>query len=644
MFDLFKLGNREKMKKFGMAGLLLLVSASMLLYLVPNYDRNNSGSDTVVAQVGGANITETEVRKTIQNLTKGRQLPPEVLPNYVPQMIDQIITERAMVYEAGRLGLAVTDADVATAMQQMYPSLFPEGKFIGKDIYAAMLAQQGTDIETFESGLKRDMLLARMRQVALEGTIVTPQEVENEYRQKNEQIKIVFVKVPVDKYKKESVPTDAQAAAYFQQRASNYNIPAKKNLIILVADQAKIEAGFNPTDADLLTAYNQNQANYRMPERVQARHILFMTQGKPPADDAKIKAKAEDVLKQLRAGADFAEMAKKNSEDTSSAVKGGDVGWVTRGQMVPEFEKATFAQKVGAIGDLVKTQYGYHIIQVMAHEEPRLKPFTEVKDELSKQWKQMQAAQRMQQISDTAQAALQKDPAHPEKVAADLGMQLVRADGAEAGKPLPEVGLNGDFDQTIQPLKKGDVSQVVPLGASKLALAEVTDVVPGRPATFEEVKASVIAGMTQENLSILMRKHSKELADAAKAAGGDLAKTAKAMGFEAKTSEAFKRNSTVEGFGSATYIDDGFSKPDGTIMNPIPMPDATVIVEVLQHIPADMAQLAEQRDKIREDLKVQKAKIRGNLFQSGLLDELERQGKVKVHEDVIKRIVASYRG
>src|ERR1039458_5602821 len=359
MFDLFKLGNREKFKKFGMIALLLMVSASMLLYLVPNYDRNSAASNVVVAQIGRDTLTETEVRKTIQNLTKGRQLPEEVLPNYVPEMINQIITERAMAYEADRLGLQVTDQDVADTLRQMYAPLFPDGKFVGKDVYAAMLAQQGTTIDQFESDMKRDMLIARLRQVALEGTIVTPLEIETEYRKKNELLKIQFVKMPVDKFKKEAEPTDEQVAAYYKTNVSRFTVPQKKNLAILVADQTKIEASLNPSDADLMLAYNQNLSNFRMPERVQARHILLMTQGKPASDEPKIKAKAEDILKQLRAGADFAEMAKKNSQDTGSGAKGGDLGWVTRGQMVPEFEKATFSLKTGVISDLVKTQYGY---------------------------------------------------------------------------------------------------------------------------------------------------------------------------------------------------------------------------------------------------------------------------------------------
>jgi hypothetical protein len=116
------------------------------------------------------------------------------------------------------------------------------------------------------------------------------------------------------------------------------------------------------------------------------------------------------------------------------------------------------------------------------------------------------------------------------------------------------------------------------------------------------------------------------------------------MGLETTTSAAFKRQATIDGFGSATYIDDAFPKPDGTIMNPIPMPEATMVVKVMEHVPADMGQLAEQRDKIREELKVQKARVRGNMFQDGLVDELERQGKLKLHPDVINRIISSFRG
>ena len=145
---------------------------------------------------------------------------------------------------------------------------------------------------------------------------------------------------------------------------------------MLVADQAKLEAGVNPTDADLQRIYTQNQEAFRTPERVKVRHILLKTQGKPAGRRSQAsRPRREDLLKQIKGGADFAELAKKNSEDPGSAANGGDLGdWITHGQMVPEFDKAAFTLKPGQTSDLVKTQYGYHIVQVLAAPGRRRAP------------------------------------------------------------------------------------------------------------------------------------------------------------------------------------------------------------------------------------------------------------------------------
>jgi len=452
MFDLFR--NREKTKKYLMGGILLMVSASMLLYLVPNYNTGSNASDVIVAKIGDTEITEAEARRLIQAQTRGRQIPAEIIPNYVPQIIDQMITDRAMEYEARKLGMQVSDQDIADDLRTNYGGLFQDGKFVGKDVYASMLAQQGVTIDEFESELRRNMLIGKLREVAIEGSVVTPAEIEQEYRKKNDQIQLQYVKVSPDKYKKDAEPTQEEMQQFFKTNSARYTDPEQKNLVLLVADGAKIEQGLNPTDADLQAAYNQNQANYRLPERIHERHILLMTQGKPAADEAKIKAKAEDLVKQLRAGADFAELAKKYSDDNQgptggSAAKGGDLDWVTRGQMVAEFEKASFSLKPMVISDPVKTQYGYHIIQVLAHEDARMKPLAEVKDAIATQWKQQHVSGILQNISDKAQAALQKDPDHPDKVAADLGMEVVAMSS--------KFGHQEDFEKVIARGREGAI-------------------------------------------------------------------------------------------------------------------------------------------------------------------------------------------
>jgi peptidyl-prolyl cis-trans isomerase D len=248
----------------------------------------------------------------------------------------------------------------------------------------------------------------------------------------------------------------------------------------------------------------------------------------------------------------------------------------------------------------------------------------------------------MQKISDRVQAGLQKDPDHPDKVAADLGMEVFHADGVVPGQPVPGVGSSADFDQAIAGLKKGEVSQPVSPAANKVAIAEVTAVLPAHPATFEEVKSQVHDAMVNFRLSKIVRDKATELSNAAKANGGDLAKAAKAMGLEVKTTELFKRQGSVDGLGSANYFEQAFSDAVGTVSNPIPMADSTVVVKVVQRADGDMSKLQEQRGQSVESLKSEKARERNTIFEAGLVSELERQGVVKLHPEVVQRIVASF--
>ena len=642
MFDLFR--SRDKAVRILLGALLLVVAFSMLTYLVPNYSSGNDPTDQVVAEVGKTTVTLPDVQRAIQNVMRGQQIPQALLPTYIPQIVESLITEKALEFEADRQGFQVTEADVADQIRTMVPSLFPDGKFVGKDAYAAMLAQQNTTIAEFEQDLKRQLLVTRLRNVAMEATVVTPAEVEQEFRRRNEKIKIEYVKLAPDKYKNEVTPTPEEIQAYYKANGSSFTFPEKKNLAILMADQGKLEQTINPAEGEIQAAYNQNKDAFRTVERVKVRHILLKTTDKPAAEEAQIKTKAEGLLKQIRGGANFAELAKKNSDDTGSATNGGDLpDWVTRGQTVPEFERAAFTLPVGQTSDLVKTQYGYHIIQVQQHEQARLRPYEEVKAELAGQLKKQRVSDLMQQVSDRAQAALQKDPTHPEKVAADLNVQLVRADGVAPGVTIPEIGTSKDFDESIASLKQGEVSQAVALPSNRVVVSVVTGITPARPATLDEAKDRIRDTISRGRLDQAVRKHAQELADQAKSMGGDLKKAAQAMGLTVKTSDEFTRLGAVEGLGSADYVQEGFTKPDGTVFGPSSMSDGMVVCKVLSHVAADPAQLPAQRAAVRDEIKSRKARDRNTLFEAGVRDALVKDKKIKVHQDVLNRLITNYR-
>lgn len=641
MFDLFR--SRDKAVRILLGGLLLVVALSMLTYLVPSYNTGTGGSDVVVAEVGKDIITMPEVQQVIQMNLRGRQMPPEIMPHYVPQFIDSMITERAMAYEAQRLGFKVSDEDLASAIRVTIPQLFQDGKFAGKDTYAAVLAQQNMTIPQFEADMSRQLLVSKLRDVALQGTVVTPQEIDREYKRRNDKVKIAYVKISQDKMHSEAQVTPEELRKYYEANKGAYPVPEKRNLGVLVIDQSKLEQAIQPDDATLLRLYNENKDTYRTPERINIRHILLNTTGKTPQEEAAIKAKAEDLLKQARAGADFADLAKKNSQDPGSAQKGGEYDGVIRGQMVPEFEKAAFSLKPGQISDLVKTQYGYHIIQSLSHEDARLKPFDEVKSQIAAEYRKQRVNEMMQQIADKAQAALAKDPLHPEKVAADLGVQYLKAENVAPGATLPGIGASKEFDDSIANLKKGEVSQPVQAaGNTKIVLATVTDVIPAHPAAFDEVQDKAREALLKEKAIKLVDQKAAQLAEKAKALGGDLDAAAKSMGLEVKISAPVDRAGAVEGLGAASMIPDAFSKPAGSLFGPSPVPDAKVVGKVLEQIPVDMANLASQRAGIRDELKNQKNQSRNALFEEGLRENLTKEGKIKKHQDVINRLLASY--
>jgi peptidyl-prolyl cis-trans isomerase D len=648
MFDLFR--SREKSVRIVLGGVLVMVAASMLLYLVPSYNSGMSDKEAVVAEVGGEDITVTDVKRLIEKTMKGRQLPPEVLPNYIPRIIDQMVADRALEYQATQLGFQVTDQDVATAVRQLLPAeLFPGGKFAGKEAYAMMLAQQNLTIGEFEADVRRQILIHRLIDVAIEGAVVSDLEIELMFKARSEKIKIQYVKLTADQFKKEVDPSPAELQRYFTANVGQYQDPPRRNLTILYLDPNKLAETAPPTDKDLEAVYKQNIEQFRTGERVKVRHILLKTQGKPPADESRIKAQADDILRQVRGGAKFGDLVDKYTEDVASKSDapnrepglGAGEYWVEKnGQMVKEFETAAFTLKPGQ-SDVIKTTYGYHVFQVVEHQDARVKPFDEAKADLSKQLKIQRAQGFLQAASEKAETMLRADPTHPDKVAAELSMQLIRVERYEDGQAVPEIGMNPDFSRSLESLKPGEVSQPISLPGSRLVLAIVTGAIPPRQRSFEESQAAVRERLIESRLAGVLQKHAQELYDKARI-NNDLEGAAKSLGFQVKTSEAFSRSDTVKDLDLATHFQEGFRLADGTVYGPMLLTTGTVVARVVSHIAPDMAELPGQRAKIRDDIKSQKAKERNDLFEAGVMSELERRGKVKIHKDVIEQMIAGY--
>lgn len=643
MFDLFR--SREKSTRYLLSALLMLIAISMVITLIPGVGSGGTGpTDQVIAEIGPEKLTMREVQVGLQDTLKGRQIPPELVAIYAPQIVNQIVAERAVAYYANQMGYKVTDEDVAQVIQLMVPQLFEGGKFVGKETYTQFLAANNTSIEEFERQARMRAGLRRIQGMILEGMVVTPEEIEREYRARNEKIALEYVKLDPAKLQQEIKPTQEEINVHWNTSKVNYKLPEKRGYKLLVADEEKIGASMKLSDDQLRQFYEANKDQFRTPERVKVRHILVKTMEKPKDQEEALKKKAEDLLKQIKAGADFAELARKNSDDTVSAAKGGDLDWVARGQTVKPFEEAAFSLKPKELSGLVKSEFGFHIIQPMEKEAARLKPFEEVKDSIQKDRLKQQVYDRMQTATDQARAAAVRNPEKAEEIANQFGLSYVKVEKAGKGDPIPLLGQVPEFDENLFELKaKGEVTPVLQTQDNKLGFAILDEIFPPRQAELAEVESQVRQVIVSERAQALLASRSKEFMDKLRANNNDLRKTAAAMKLEVKTAPEFSRDGSAEGIGPANYLEEGFRREVGAVFGPVNVNGSIIVARVSSKTPADMAKLNEQRYDLLIRLKGKKAQERRELFEDGLIQQLKASGKVKIHADALKRLVDSYK-
>jgi peptidyl-prolyl cis-trans isomerase D len=639
MFNLFR--SSDKLKKYLLGGLLTLVALSMITYLIPNY--NTGTTDTanpVLANIGGKKITALEAQQLFQKYSAGR-IPPDLMEVYLPQFVESMISQRAALYQAAQLGLTASDDEAFANLVANYPQFFPNGTLSSKEAFEQALAQQGITLQDVVDEAHDQVILRKLQGAVLGSIVVTPKEIEDEFRKKYERLKIQYVAFPAAKFRDGVKLSDDEVRKVYEATKANYAQPEKLGYQVAVLDQDKVAATINVTDEQLRAAYSNALDNFRMPERVHARHILLKTDGKSDAEKKALHAKAEDLLKQLKGGADFADLAKKNSQD-GTAENGGDLGWFVRNQMVPEFDSVAFTLKPKELSGVVTSQFGYHIIQTMEKEPAKLKPFEEVKDELAKEVRAQSLSDKMQTMGEQMHAELVKSPKSVAEIAKKYGAEVITMPSAAPGEAIPGLGVNPEIDQSLATMKVNEASPLVTLPNNRLAVAVLNTRIPGRPAEFSEVQAQIRDRLTNDRAALTAGDRAKELAEKVKK-GEDITKLAKAMGLDVTNSSMFGRVDSIEGLGPASTLEEAFSAPVGSVLGPLMIQGRNVVARVVEKADADMAALQVEHDTIVQSLKQKKAQERLALLQDGILAKLTSEGKVTVNQKEIQNLVAGLR-
>jgi len=640
-------------KKIILSGLLLLICAAMVIAFVPGglgNDITGTPGKGVVARVGGEDVTVEQVRDTARQMLQqqGAQLGANasvLLPFFAQRAADQLIDREALLVQAQHLGLKATPQEVKDELQHGRYSqyFFPNGNFVGQAEYEGMLQRANLTPSMFEDNVSKEIMISKLQALITGSASVSDAAIRQEFDKQNTKVKFEYAVLKEDDIKKGLHPTSEELKAFYDTHQKNYanSIPEKRKIKYALLDTAKIQSGVEITHDELQAYYNQHRDQYRVPEQAKVSHILIKTP--LPGTDGKIDEKgvaeaqrrAEDLLKQLKAGAKFEDLAKKYSEDPGSAKEGGSLGWIGKGRTVPEFEKAAFSLPKGQLSDLVKSSYGFHIIRVDDRQDAHMKTLDEVKGEIEPILKQQKAQQMAQKrAEDLLQQAKTEGL---DAAAAAKSVPVVTSDFFSRKDVVPGLGPAPQLLDAVFTAPEKSPAEMAATSQG-FAVFQLVGVKPQSTPTFDEIRSRVEEEFKNERSNILLTQKTQELSDRAKTAH-DLKKAAKELGAEVKTSDFVGPDGQVPDIGSMTgQASAAFTMKPGDISGPVETSGNGVVISVLDVQPPTETDFAAKRDQIRDTLLQSKEQELFGLFVTNLRDQMEKAGKIKINQDELKAL------
>ena len=619
---------------------------AMVIYLVPGLlDTEGTSNAAVYATVHtpgmfGRIFGESDEIKTEEvSRLAARQLSQQKLPDFLlPYMMSragQVLIQRTILkQQADTMHLAVSDEDLLRELKTgpFAQYLFPNGQYIGDDQYMNFVNTAfGTNRTDFENQVKEDMELNRLQALITGGVTVSDQAVREAYRKQGTKVKFDYAVISADDLKKTINPTDAELQDFFKQNSAKYAqaIPETRKIQYAAFDASKLPGGkAQVTDAEVQAYYGAHQKEYATQEQVKTRHILITSKaGADAQTDAAAKAKAQDVLKQLQGGANFADLAKKYSEDPGSKDQGGELPLVPTAGLDAAYAKAAMGLNPGQTSGLVKSAFGYHIIQTEQKVPAGTKPIAEVKDSIVQVLQQQKQGQAEQQFANQIATDAKKEGL--EKAAADHGLKAVTTDyvakdGIVGGLADSAALLNQAFTTD-----KNAAPATVSTGEG-YAVFEVLDVKPAHAPDFASYKDHILSDYRDQKAPTLLAQQLQQLDQQAKQTG-DLKKAAAALKVPVKSSDLVGQDGQIPEIGAMSGpANVAFTLPKGQISGPINTGASGVVLTVTDRQEPTPDEITKNLEQTREQLLDQQRQEIFRVYLGTLADKYQKGGGIRL--------------
>jgi peptidyl-prolyl cis-trans isomerase D len=460
---------------------------------------------------------------------------------------------------------------------------------------------------------------------------VSDQEVRDSYRKENIKIKFDYAVLSAEDLRKTINPSDAELEGFFKQNAAHYAtaVPEERKITYFAFTPGELPGGVpHPTDQEIQQYFRAHESEYSTPEQARSRHILIkVAPDAGPQADAAAKAKAEGILKQVQGGANFADLAKKYSDDPGSKDTGGELGFSQRGRMVPQFDNAIFTQKIGDT-QIVKSQFGYHIVQVEERQAAHTQTINEVLPTIQLTLIRQKLAQAEESYANTLTSEAIKNGL--EKTAAAHHLEVVNSPLFDIKGVIPALPDGSQIIAKAFQAKQGDPPQSAESGEG-YAIFQLTGIAAAHAPDFADWKSHVLDDFRNQQIRVLMSQKAKDLADKAKSMN-DLAKAAKAEGATVKTSELVGETGQVPDFGQVGQLAPQlFDMKVGEISGPINAQRTGVVAKLVDKQEPSDDEIAKNLDETRDQLLQERRGNVFNVFMSEVISEYTKNKRIQLN-------------
>jgi len=601
-----------------------------------------SGGKLVVATVNGEEISQQDQQREFYRQRDrmrqllGAQFDPATFESkeFKLRILDNLINKEVLIQAADDNGYRVSE-NMVSQFIKANQSFQSEGKF-SYDVYKQLLRDNNLTIAEYEMGIQRELLSTQMQRGIISTSLVTKSELDSIIRLQEQTREIGYLVLNADNYKKEEDATEEAVNQFYKDNSERYMTPAMVSLQYLELNAKELKPGGEPTEEDLRKIYEERSSVYVTPEERGSSHIMLTIEaGASKEQIDKVKAKADEIYKKLKEGADFAELAKKVSEDPGSNQSGGDMGLMARGKTPdPAYEEALFKlAKVGDISEPVLSAFGYHIIKLNEIRETKAKPFEEVKSELIAEYKQSAADRMFFELSEKLTNMAYEVPDTLEDAAGATGLKIKTTElfprtGGKGIAANPKVAAAAFGDDV---LKNRYNSEPIEIGENHVVVVRVKDYQEAKQKSIDEVKDQIKSQIISEKAKERAEQVGKNIIEQLTKGDATPEAAAKIANVEWKKAGELKRTDrTIESrivqkaFQMAKPVD-GKSSFGGTSLA-----NAYAVVGVSKVTDGDPSKTDEAK---RVTLERNLSGIQGEAAYYSYLQDLKRSSSIVISED-----------